>query len=215
MNETNTERTGITPTNAQDDRATPPRADATREHLRALHARLERDAAERGLLDVAYRLVDSPVGGLLIAATERGIVRVAFEREGFDDVLQVLAERVSPRILESPARLERAAAELGEYFERRRTEFDLPLDFALSHGFRGEVQRMLPTISYGRTTSYARLADAVGRPRAFRAVGSACATNPLPLVVPCHRVLRGDGSLGGYVGGLDAKRALLSLEAAA
>jgi methylated-DNA-[protein]-cysteine S-methyltransferase len=118
-------------------------------------------------------------------------------------------------VLEAPGRLDRAAAELEEYFARRRTSFDLPLDFALSRGFRGEVQRLLPSIAYGHTTSYARLADAAGRPRAFRAVGTACATNPLPVVVPCHRVLRGDGSLGGYVGGLDVKRALLSLEAAA
>jgi len=183
--------------------------------LAELHERLERAAIDKGLVDVAYRVVDSPVGRLLLAATEHGIVRVAFESEDFDTVLQTLADRVSPRVLEAPSRLDRAAAELDEYFARRRTSFDLPLDFALSRGFRGEVQRLLPSIAYGHTTSYARLADAAGRPRAFRAVGSACATNPLPVVVPCHRVLRGDGSLGGYVGGLDAKRALLSLEAAA
>ena len=183
--------------------------------LAELHERLERAAIDNSLVDVAYRVVDSPVGRLLLAATEHGIVRVAFESEDFDTVLQTLANRVSPRVLEAPSRLDRAAAELDEYFARRRTSFDLPLDFALSRGFRGEVQRLLPSIAYGHTTSYARLADAAGRPRAFRAVGSACATNPLPVVVPCHRVLRGDGSLGGYVGGLDAKRALLSLEAAA
>jgi methylated-DNA-[protein]-cysteine S-methyltransferase len=184
-------------------------------HLEALHERLERDATGRGLLDVAYRYVDSPLGRLLVAATETGVVRVAFDSEGFEPVLQTLADRVSPRLLEAPARLDRAATELDEYFERRRTAFDLPLDFALSRGFRGDVQRLLPTIEYGHTISYARLADAAGRPRAFRAVGSACATNPLPVIVPCHRVLRGDGTLGGYVGGLDAKRALLALESAA
>jgi methylated-DNA-[protein]-cysteine S-methyltransferase len=189
--------------------------DETETTLASLHERLEREAADRGLVDVAYRVVDSPVGRLLVAATEHGIVRVAFESEGFDTVLQTLADRVSPRVLEAPGRLDRAAAELDEYFAGHRTSFDLPLDFALSRGFRGEVQRLLPSIAYGHTTSYARLADAAGRPRAFRAVGTACATNPLPVVVPCHRVLRGDGSLGGYVGGLDAKRALLSLEAAA
>lgn len=183
--------------------------------LQRLHGRLERDAGERGLLDVAYRVVDSPVGRLLVARTEHGIVRVAFESEGFDSVLQTLSDRLSPRVLEAPWALERAAVELDEYFARRRTTFDLPLDFALSRGFRGEVQRLLPTIAYGRTTSYAELAGAAGRPRAFRAVGTACATNPLPVVVPCHRVLRGDGSLGGYAGGLDAKRTLLALEAAA
>jgi len=180
-----------------------------------LHARLAREAEERGLIDVGYRIVDSPVGRLLVASTEQGIVRIAFEREGFDGVLQTLADRVSPRVLEAPARLDRAATELDEYFAKRRTRFDVPLDFALSRGFRGEVQRLLPTIAYGHTTSYAQLANAAGRPRAFRAVGTACATNPLPVVVPCHRVLRGDGSLGGYAGGLDAKRALLALEAAA
>ncbi len=184
------------------------------EHLRGLHAGLERAAAERGLLDVAYRIVDSPVGRLLVAATERGIVRIAFELQDFDTVLQSLADRVSPRVLEAPGRLERAALELDEYFDRRRTSFDLPLDFRLTGGFRGEVQRLLPGIGYGHTTSYAELAHAAGRPRAFRAVGTACATNPLPVVVPCHRVLRGDGSLGGYAGGLDAKRALLRLESA-
>ena len=184
-------------------------------HLEELHARLEREASSHGLLDVAYRELDSPIGRLLVAATERGVVRVAFQREGFDDVLQTIAERVSPRVLEAPGKLDVAAAEFDEYFSRQRTRFDLPLDFALSHGFRGEVQRLLPSIEYGHTTSYARLADVAGRPRAFRAVGSACATNPLPVVVPCHRVLRGDGSLGGYVGGLDAKRALLALEAGA
>ncbi|MHA7987630.1 methylated-DNA--[protein]-cysteine S-methyltransferase [Rathayibacter sp. CAU 1779] len=187
----------------------------TREHLTALHDRLEREAAERGLLDVAYRYTDSPIGRLLVAATPHGIVRIAFEREGFDAVLQTLADRVSARVLEAPTKLEKAVTELGEYFERRRTEFDLPLDHSLSRGFRGEVQRLLPTIAYGHTASYGQLADAAGRPRAFRAVGTACATNPLPVVVPCHRVLRGDGSLGGYAGGLDAKRALLELEAAA
>lgn len=180
-----------------------------------LHARLAREAEERGLIDVGYRIVDSPVGRLLVASTEQGIVRIAFEREGFDAVLQTLADRVSPRVLEAPARLDRAATELDEYFAKRRTRFDVPLDFALSRGFRGEVQRLLPTIAYGHTTSYAQLANAAGRPRAFRAVGTACATNPLPVIVPCHRVLRGDGSLGGYAGGLDAKRALLALEAAA
>lgn len=184
-------------------------------HLAALHGRLEREASERGLLDVAFRYTDSPIGRLLVAATPLGIVRIAFEVEGFDSVLQTLADRVSPRILEAPARLDSAATELDEYFARRRTEFDLPLDRTLSHGFRGEIQRLLPTIAYGHTASYGQLAHAAGRPRAFRAVGTACATNPIPVVVPCHRVLRGDGSLGGYAGGLDAKRALLALEAAA
>lgn len=142
-------------------------------------------------------------------------MRVAYAREGFDDVLTRLAERVSPRVLEAPARLDRAAAEVEEYFSGHRRAFDLPLDLSLSAGFRRTVQQYLPRIGYGATLSYREVAEQVGSPRAVRAVGTACATNPLPVVVPCHRVLRSDGSLGGYIGGLDAKTALLDLEAAA
>lgn len=181
-------------------------------HLRSgLGAR----AQDEGLLDVAYRTLDTPIGPLLVAATERGLVRVAFEREGFDTVLESLAARISPRVLAAPRRLDTVAAELAEYFEGRRREFDVPLDYALSSGFREVVQRHLPQIGYGRTRSYTEVAELVGRPSAVRAVGTACATNPLPVVVPCHRVLRADGSLGGYRGGLDAKVALLTLEGAA
>ena len=188
--------------------------DDTELHLLELHAGLEHAAQSAGLLDIAYRTVDSPVGELLLASTERGIVRVAYQREGFDDVLQLLATRVSPRVLRSPARLDKAATELEEYFAGTRRAFDLPLDFALSNGFRRTVQAILPTIAYGSTATYSQLATAAGSPRAMRAVGSACATNPLPVIVPCHRVLRTDGSLGGYVGGLEAKTTLLGLESA-
>ncbi|WP_022899195.1 methylated-DNA--[protein]-cysteine S-methyltransferase [Humibacter albus] len=181
--------------------------------LARLHERLAHDAETRALIDVAYRTIDSPVGPLLVAASRHGLVRVAYQSEGFDGVLQTMADRISPRVLHAPARLDGAARELDEYFSGRRTSFDLPLDFALTRGFRAEVQRLLPTIAYGDTASYAELARAAGRPRAFRAVGSACATNPLPVVVPCHRVLRADGTLGGYVGGVEAKRTLLDLEA--
>lgn len=118
-------------------------------------------------------------------------------------------------MLEAPARLDRAAAEVEEYFSGHRRAFDLPLDLSLSAGFRRTVQQYLPRIGYGATLSYREVAEQVGSPRAVRAVGTACATNPLPVVVPCHRVLRSDGSLGGYIGGLDAKTALLDLEAAA
>ncbi|UNX55526.1 methylated-DNA--[protein]-cysteine S-methyltransferase [Georgenia sp. TF02-10] len=173
-------------------------------------------AAERaGLLDVAYTTVDTPLGRLLLAATERGLVRVAFEREDHDAVLQTLAERVSPRVLHAPARLATAARQVEDYLAGRRTGFDLPLDLSLATGFRRSVLEHLRQIGYGRTESYTQVATAVGSPRAVRAVGSACATNPVPVVVPCHRVLRSDGSLGGYVGGLAAKQALLGLEAAA
>lgn len=185
------------------------------EHLALLHERLSRVAAKGGMLDLAYRTVPSPVGSLLLVATERGMVRVAFENENHDSVLVDLADRVSPRILESPSRLDKAARQLGEYFERRRTAFDLPLDFRLSRGFRLSVLQHLTDIAYGHTESYSQVAVATGNPAAVRAVGSACATNPLPLIVPCHRVLRSDGSLGGYVGGLEAKRTLLELESAA
>lgn len=189
-----------------------PVADA---HLDRLRAGIAARADEEGVLDVAYRTLGTPVGTLLLAATGRGLVRVAFEREGFDAVLETLAERISPRVLEAPARLDAAAAELEEYFAGRRRGFDLPLDHALSSGFRESVQRFLPRIGYGRTRTYKEVAESVGSPKAVRAVGSACATNPLPVVVPCHRVLRTDGGLGGYIGGLDAKTALLRLERAA
>jgi methylated-DNA-[protein]-cysteine S-methyltransferase len=129
-------------------------------------------------------------------------------------VLQVLADRISPRILSAPIRLEAATRELDEYFAGRRRQFDLSLDLRLSAGFRRTVLTHLPEIGYGHTASYAAVAQLAGSPRAIRAVGTACATNPLPVIVPCHRVVRSDGSIGGYLGGPDAKRILLSLEAA-
>jgi methylated-DNA-[protein]-cysteine S-methyltransferase len=180
--------------------------------LAGLHARLEDAAADHGLLEVAYRTVDTPLGPLLLAATETGLVRIAFEREGFDTVLETLAAKVSPRVIEAPRRLDAAATELEEYFAGRRHAFDVPLDHRLSSGFRRTVQAYLPRIGYGHTRTYKEVAALVGNPQAVRAVGTACATNPLPVVVPCHRVLRSDGGLGGYLGGLDAKTTLLSLE---
>ena len=185
------------------------------DRLATLHARLADAAQADGLLDLAYRTLDSPVGRLLVAATDRGLVRVAFETEDHRAVLQSLADRVSPRILEAPGRLDRAARELDEYFAGRRQAFDLALDWRLSAGFRTTVLHHLPEIGYGRTATYAAVARLAGNPRAVRAVGGACATNPLPIVVPCHRVVRTDGRIGGYLGGPDAKRTLLALEAAA
>jgi methylated-DNA-[protein]-cysteine S-methyltransferase len=182
--------------------------------LARLHDRLELAAQHDGLLDIAYRTLDTPVGVLLLAATAKGLVRVAYEREDHDAVLAGLADKVSPRILRAPARLDQAAFEIDQYFARARTAFDLPLDFSLSHGFRREVQQYLPTIAYGQTQSYAQVAEHVGSPQAMRAVGTACATNALPIVVPCHRVIRADGAPGGYVGGPEAKAFLLTLEAA-
>ncbi|GEO95683.1 methylated-DNA--[protein]-cysteine S-methyltransferase [Kocuria turfanensis] len=183
--------------------------------LERLHRRLEDAAAAVGVLDVAYTTLETPVGTLLLAATERGLVRVAYAREDHEKVLADLADRLGPRILHAPARLEPAVEQLREYFAGTRTRFDLPLDRSLSRGFRRLVQEHLPGIDYGSTQSYSAVARSVGRPQAVRAVGTACATNPLPVVVPCHRVLRGDGGLGGYIGGLEAKSVLLELEAAA
>ena len=165
------------------------------------------------LLDVAYRTVDSPVGTLLLAATDQGLVRVAYEREDHDHVLQGLSELISPRILRAPRRLDQVARQLSEYFAGERRDFVLPLDFRLAHGFRRAVLAHLVMINYGHTETYAEVAAATGHARAVRAVGTACATNPMPVVVPCHRVLRSDGKLGGYVGGLEVKAALLSFEA--
>ena len=182
---------------------------------RQLHARLVADASAAGILDVAYRTVDSPLGSLLLAATDQGLLRVAYAREDHNRVLAQLASSVSARVLRAPARTDLAARELEEYFAGQRTAFDLPLDLRLSTGFRRTVLVHLADIAYGTTASYAAVAGAAGNPGAVRAVGTACATNPLPVVLPCHRVIRNDGSVGQYVGGVDAKRALLSLESAA
>ncbi|MHA2787565.1 methylated-DNA--[protein]-cysteine S-methyltransferase [Corynebacterium sp. S7] len=183
--------------------------------LTELKARLAVEAQERGLVDVAYRTIDTPVGPLLLAATDAGLVRVAYEKEDFSAVLDSLASKISPRILKAPSRLDTVAKEIDEYFSGTRLTFDVPLDFSMSSGFRQSVQRYLPHIEYGHTESYKEVAEHVGNPKASRAVGTACATNPLPVVVPCHRVLRSDGSLGGYIGGLEAKTTLLNLENAA
>lgn len=182
--------------------------------LGRMHARLAAAAARDGLLEVSYRLIDSPIGSLLLARTPRGLVRVAF---GADEeiALMDLSARIGPRILFSPIGLDDVAGQMGEYFAGTRTTFTLALDHALSQGFRAQVQALLTSIPYGATLSYGELAARAGNPRAVRAVGTACATNPLPIVVPCHRVLRADGSLGGYAGGPAAKAALLALESRA
>lgn len=161
-----------------------------------------------------HRTVPTPVGPLLLAATDTGLVRVAFELEGFDAVRADLAGRLGSPVTGSNPTLDAAATQLDEYFAGSRQGFDLPLDHALSSGFRLQVQQSLPRIAPGSTMTYKQLAELVGRPTAVRAVGTACSTNPLPVVLPCHRVLRSDGSLGGYLGGLDTKRALLKLEGA-
>ena len=181
--------------------------------LGRLHQRLERDAATDELLDVAYRTVDSPVGNLLLAATTVGLVRVAYDVEDHEAVLTKLATAVSPRVLRAPARLDTIARQLDEYFTKCRKAFEVPVDLRLAVGFRRSVVEHLRDIGYGRRESYAEVAAAVGNPRAVRAVGTACAHNPLPVVIPCHRVVRSDGAMGQYVGGADAKSVLLDLEA--
>ena len=169
--------------------------------------RLAELAAAEGLLDVAYATTDTPVGDVLVATTPRGVVRIAYPRERPDDVLAELVRDVSPRVMESPR-------ELDEYFEGRRRRFDLPVDWRLSHGFRRQALEALPRIPYGGTITYSELAQRAGSPRAHRAAGSACGSNPIPIVVPCHRVVRTGGELGGYGGGIEVKQFLLELEGA-
>jgi methylated-DNA-[protein]-cysteine S-methyltransferase len=169
-------------------------------------------AAEEGLLDVAYTTADSPFGPLLLAQTGRGLVRVGLPNQDTEELLVDLSERVSPRVLEAPAQLDEARRELDLYFEGRLDHFDLPLDWRLSGGFRQRVLRAISRIPYGQTRSYTEMARKAGNERAVRAAGTACGSNPIPLVVPCHRVLRTGGALGGYGGGLPMKRALLELE---
>ena len=171
-------------------------------------------AAAEGLLDVAYATVDSPFGPLLLARTPRGLVRLGLPLEDPDALLLDIAARVSPRVLESPAALDEERRELDRYFAGRLDRFELPIDWQLSHGFHLRARRGMVAIPYGETRTYTELARGAGNERAVRAAGSACAGNPIPLVVPCHRVLRSDGSLGGYAGGLSMKESLLELEGA-
>ena len=179
-----------------------------------LTARFAERAADDGLLDVAYAVTDSPFGPLTVAATARGIVTVGLPNLDSDELLAGLARRISPRVLEAPGRLDEARRELELYFEGRLREFDLPLDWQLSSGFRRKVLRATARIPYGQTRSYTQMAGRAGNPRAQRAAGSALGSNPIPIIVPCHRVLRAGGALGGYGGGLPMKERLLELEGA-
>lgn len=180
---------------------------------RAVHS-FAAAAVDAGLVHVAVTRVATPIGALLVAAVDDAVVRVAFDVEDHAEVLVQLAEAIGPRVLavETPV-LEDARVQLGEYFRGERASFDLPLDLRLARGpFRREVLELLPTIPIGTTRTYAELAALAGRPTAVRAVGSGCATNPLPVVVPCHRVLRTGGELGGYLGGVASKQWLLEHE---
>jgi methylated-DNA-[protein]-cysteine S-methyltransferase len=181
----------------------------------ALAARTSARAADEGLAQIAYARVDSPVGQLVAVSTPRGLARIAYELEngGLDSILDDVALKLSPAIVEAPARLDSVRRELEEYFEGRRQDFDLALDWSLTTGFRRRVLQECARIPFGTTRTYKEMAIAAGSPRAFRAAGGALGSNPIPIVVPCHRVLATGGGLGGYTGGLDRKRRLLSLEA--
>jgi methylated-DNA-[protein]-cysteine S-methyltransferase len=181
--------------------------------MRAQLERLADGAAAEGLLDVAYATVDSPFGPLLVATTPRGLVKVSFPvLYDPEQTLEELATRISPRVLEAPARLEDVRRQLDRYFDGKLRDFDLPLDWRLTDGFRKRAQQAIARIPYGRTRTYTEIARSAGNERAVRAAGTACGSNPLPIVVPCHRVLRSGGALGGYGGGLPMKEALLRLE---
>lgn len=180
--------------------------------MKAELRRLVERASAEGLLDVAYTTTESPFGTLLLASTPRGLVRVGLPNQDSAGMLDDLAARVSPRVLEAPGRLDEARRELDLYFEGRLRDFDLPLDWRLTDGFRGRVQHAIAAIPYGQTRTYTEMARRAGNERAVRAAGTACGSNPLPIVVPCHRVLRTGGALGGYGGGLPMKQALLRLE---
>ncbi len=171
-------------------------------------------AFDEGAVDVAYAELDSPLGTLVAAGTERGLLRLAYEdfNGGLDAVLDHLARRVSPRILEAPAKLDEVRRELDEYFEGRRRDFDVPIDWSLTSGFTQRVLQATARIPFGRVGSYASVAAEAGSPKATRAAGNALGSNPIPIVVPCHRVLRSGGKLGGYTGGLEKKETLLRLE---
>jgi methylated-DNA-[protein]-cysteine S-methyltransferase len=171
-------------------------------------------AAAAGLLDVAYAMLDSPVGRLLVASTPRGLVRIAY-LDGDDDeerALVDLAARISPRVLSAPARVDEPRRELDEYFSGRRSAFELPIDWRLTDGFGRRVLRATARIPFGEVSTYKLVATAAGSPRGHRAAGNALGHNPIPIVIPCHRVLHTGGGLGGYTGGLERKRALLAVE---
>jgi methylated-DNA-[protein]-cysteine S-methyltransferase len=182
----------------QDAFAPPPIADA---------------AAAAGLLDVAYARLDSPVGTLVLASTPQGLARVAYVDEGQEDaIIEEIAARLSPRMLSAPRRLDEPRRELDEYFAGRRRAFDLTLDLRLLSDFTRRILSATAEIPYGEVSTYKAVAAAAGSPRGSRAAGNALGSNPLPIVLPCHRVLHSGGGLGGYTGGLARKRVLLGIE---
>lgn len=183
--------------------------------LSSLRATLAERASAQGLLDVAYCRLDTELGALLLAATPAGLVSVTFDGDHPDATLDRLAVALSPRVLQAPGRLDHAARGLEQLIAGRTRRFDGALDLTLARGFGRQVVEQLQQIPYGETRSYGEVARAVGSPGAVRAVGTACRRNPLPIAIPCHRVVRSDGALGQYAGGVEAKRVLLDIEAAA
>ena len=181
---------------------------------RAAAANVVARAERLGLVDVAVGTVDAPIGRLTLAVTPRGLARVAFEDEDPELLLDELARDLSPRVLESLRATQDWRREIEEYFDGRRRKFDLPVDRRLVRGIARDVLAATAHVPFGGTTTYGEIAERIGRPRAARAVGNALGSNPIPIVIPCHRVLRAGGSLGGYGGGVDRKRMLLSLEGA-
>jgi methylated-DNA-[protein]-cysteine S-methyltransferase len=180
----------------------------------AAQERFLRRAIEEGLVDVAYAPVDSPVGELVAAVTPRGLVRLAYEDGRGDAVLSELAARVSPRVIEAPARLDDVRRQLDEYFDGRRHTFALGIDWTLARGFTRRVLQSTAKVPFGELATYREVASGAGNAAAVRAAGNALGANPMPIVVPCHRVVRTGGALGGYTGGVERKEYLLSLEGA-
>lgn len=173
---------------------------------------LAAEAQRRGLLDVAYATLDCPLGPLHAAATPRGLIMLAYGDVPLDERLERLARTVSPRIMEAPARLDPVRRELDEYFAGRLRRFEVAIDWSPLRGYTREVLRRTAEIPFGQASSYADIAARAGSPRGWRAAGNALGANPIPIVVPCHRVLASGGGIGGYTGGLDRKRFLLELE---
>ena len=193
------------------------RASSGRGYAEAAEAaarRFARQAQATGLVDVTFAEMDSPFGTLLMASTPKGLVRLAYPEEDRDDVLEELSRAISPRLLQAPEDLDDVRRQLDDYFEGRRRGFDLEVDYALSRGFVRRVLRATARIPFGEVATYRVVATRAGSPRAVRAAGNALGSNPVPIVVPCHRVVRTGGGLGGYTGGLDRKRFLLRLEGA-
>ena len=180
--------------------------------LDRLRAEIARRAAEEGLLDVAYATYDSPLGPLTVMVTPRGLLRLAYPGEPLDAQLAEVAARVSPRILATAERTDDVRRQLEDYFAGRRQAFEIPIDWRLTSGFSGRVLRATARIPFGSVSTYRGVAAEAGSPNAYRAAGNALGHNPIPIVVPCHRVLHAGGGIGGYTGGLDRKRYLLGLE---